>query len=190
MSCPPRPRVHVDRIQLCLVTGASSGLGMHFAKTLANHGAKVRKLQHYFPLGRLRRRQYSSTKVFYSVAVCTHFHKHATSACGSLTTPSWGSRGPYCCVLLLQTPMKLLLSASSPSRAGVALLCNVQVLSVPMRPKAPKREGAINIHTNVFLRLRAPRKAYYLAFSACQHLHVFIFRPLAVAGSSRWPCPS
>ena len=30
------------RIQLCLVTGASSGLGMHFAKTLANNGAKVR----------------------------------------------------------------------------------------------------------------------------------------------------
>ncbi|CAM9325530.1 unnamed protein product, partial [Hapterophycus canaliculatus] len=27
--------------KLCLVTGASSGLGMHFAKTLANHGAKV-----------------------------------------------------------------------------------------------------------------------------------------------------
>eukprot|EP00752_Nemacystus_decipiens_P016226 g14508.t1 len=27
--------------KLCLVTGASSGLGMHFAKTLANNGAKV-----------------------------------------------------------------------------------------------------------------------------------------------------
>lgn len=27
--------------QLCLVTGASSGLGLHFAKTLAKHGAKV-----------------------------------------------------------------------------------------------------------------------------------------------------
>ncbi|CAM9683489.1 unnamed protein product [Ectocarpus sp. 8 AP-2014] len=27
--------------KLCLVTGASSGLGMHFARTLANHGAKV-----------------------------------------------------------------------------------------------------------------------------------------------------
>ncbi|CAN0005850.1 unnamed protein product, partial [Laminaria digitata] len=28
-------------MQLCLVTGASSGLGLHFAQTLAKHGAKV-----------------------------------------------------------------------------------------------------------------------------------------------------